>query len=385
MSTNKTVALSVLGWLQSQNDDSLKAAIAAVEKSFDVQDTDFLDCSYYPAELSAIHEAGVEKLELKTAGENYSVAKSDPNFEVFVKAVTDKGFFKDVTEGSMDYLQRQAKLTRKFLDKSRAVPDAASNEADAEVKKSDGNAAMTKKDFPTAIAAYTEALDLSPAGPSSHVYYSNRAAAHCSLQNYKSAIADCEASIALEPSFAKAAARLGLANYFEGNYADSVTAYEKAVDLEPSNKSSADALNKARNKLKKQSAPAGGDAMAGGMPDMAALQGMMGGMGGGGGGGGGPGGLGDMLNNPNMMAMAQQMMQNPNMMAKAQEMMKDPDMMQKAMSMMGGAGGGAGGMPDMAALQGMLGGAGAPGASSSGSSSSGSGGGGDGKFKGFDA
>jgi small glutamine-rich tetratricopeptide repeat-containing protein alpha len=214
---------------------------------------------------------------------------------------------------------------------------------------------------------YTEALDLSPAGPNAHVYYSNRAAAHCHVKDYKSAISDCEASLAMEPNYVKAVSRLGLANFFEGKYEDSVAAYEKAVILEPDNKASIDALQKAKNKLNKVTRPA---AAPGGFPDLGALAGMMG--------GGGGGGIGDMLKNPDMMKMAQQMMSNPDMMQKAQEMMKDPGMMQKAMSMMGGLGGGAGGMPDMSALAGMMGGLGGGGGgesrarNSSGSSGTGS-------------
>ncbi len=130
--SNKSVALSVVAWLENQKDGDYEDAVKSIQAGFDLNESDFLEKSYYPAELSSIFEAGVEKLSLKTAGDNLKDAQSDENFDAFVSAVTEKGFFKNVKEGSMDYLQRQAKLTRKFLDKSRTTSDASSLEACAE-------------------------------------------------------------------------------------------------------------------------------------------------------------------------------------------------------------------------------------------------------------
>ncbi len=345
---------------------ALASAISVLEQELSVRRDsaeDFSTRSYYPTGLEAIFQAGTEKLALVHPKDALSNAQKDGKFEAFVDAVAKKGFFNNVEVGSVEYLQRQAKLVNKFKEKSApAVSDTATKEAEAEVKKGLGNTAITQKDYKLAVQMYTEALDLSPAGPNSHVYYSNRAAAYCYMNDYKSAISDCEASIALEPNYAKAVARLANANYFEGNYEASVAAYERAVELEPDNKSSVEALQKARNKLKKQSAVTPGG--AGGMPDLSSLAGMMGG-----GGGGGMPDMASLMKNPELMSMAQKMMSNPDMMSKAQEMMKDPKMMEKAMSMFGGGGGAGGGMPDLSALAGMMGGGppAAPGSSSRGS------------------
>lgn len=153
----------------------------------------------------------------------------------------------------------------------------------------------------------------------------------------------------------KAYSRLGLAYFFMKKYSESVQAYERAVELEPDNKASAESLHQAKEKLRKQqrnAAPA--DSPSGGMPDMSSLMGnpafknAMDKV-------GGQPGLANLMNNPQMMQMAQQMM-------------KDPAMMQQAMSMLGGGGGGA---PDMSALASMMGGAGgAPGGDTAPSSSS---------------
>ena len=100
-------------------------------------------------------------------------------------------------------------------------------EKQAEEKKLIGNAAMAAKKYDEAIRRYSEALELSAAGPSSHIYYSNRAAAHCFFKNYEQAAEDCEAAIRLRADFAKAFSCLGLCNFYLGRYKESVAAYER--------------------------------------------------------------------------------------------------------------------------------------------------------------
>lgn len=65
---------------------------------------------------------------------------------------------------------------------------------------------------------------------------------------------------------------------------------------------------------------------------MANMQNMMQGMGG----AGGMPNMAGLMNNPNIIAQAQQMMKDPNMMAQAQQMMRNPGMMQRMMSQFGG-------------------------------------------------
>ena len=80
------------------------------------------------------------------------------------------------------------------------------------------------------------------------------------------------------------------------------------------------------------------------MPDLSSLAGMFGG----GGGGGGMPDLSQMMNNPMVRQMAQQVMQNPDML---NSMMSDPRVAQMAERFGGGRGGGqGGGMPDLSSL-----------------------------------
>lgn len=212
-------------------------------------------------------------------------------------------------------------------------------ELEAEEKKNLGNAAIAQKDYNGAIQLYTEAIQLSPTGPNSHVYYSNRAAAYCHLKKFDKAVSDCEDAIQLQPDYVKAHTRLCQCLYFDKKWEECIDAAEKALVLEPDNKSNLDLLAKAKAELNKANGV--------GMPGR-------------GGGGGMPGGLppnlAGLMNNPMMQqAMSQMggaeglanMMKDPAMMQMAQEMMKNPAAMQQAMAMLGGGGGG---MPDLSAL-----------------------------------
>jgi len=130
-----------------------------------------------------------------------------------------------------------------------------SNEVDireAEQLKNKGNQQMQAKNYKKAVESYTAALQILPAGPSSHVYYSNRAAALLSLKKYYDAIDDSERSLALKPQYGKAYARLGLAYFLVENYELSIQAYNNALKYEPESKSTKTYLEKAKRKLKEK-------------------------------------------------------------------------------------------------------------------------------------
>jgi tetratricopeptide (TPR) repeat protein len=66
---------------------------------------------------------------------------------------------------------------------------------------------VANQEFAAAYNAYSQALQLSPVGPSSHVFLSNRAAALLSLKKYESAATDAKRAVALAPTFGKAHGR----------------------------------------------------------------------------------------------------------------------------------------------------------------------------------
>lgn len=120
---------------------------------------------------------------------------------------------------------------------------------EAESLKVRGNACMQQKKYSQARDFYTKALELVPMGPTSHVYYSNRAAALLSMRNFTEAVWDAERSIQLKPKYPKAHARLGLARFLLGQYKEAVESYTRAVELEPTNETSISYLEKSKRKV----------------------------------------------------------------------------------------------------------------------------------------
>jgi len=131
--------------------------------------------------------------------------------------------------------------------KSRRTPD----QKEADRLKGEGNRQMSKREYEKAIKSYSKALRICPAGPNSHVYFSNRAAAMCYLERYEEAELDSERSLALKPEYGKAHARLGLSRYFLKDYGGAVEAYEAALLYDPDNVASRSYLTKARVKYEK--------------------------------------------------------------------------------------------------------------------------------------
>lgn len=367
------VVLSFLhGLRSSSNGARVDAAVSAVSSLLGIENptSAFEEHSYFPTKASDIVSAGASALHLKTYRDNLAAVKNDAKFAAFVDTVAKKGYFNGVEEGSLEYLQRNAKLIHKFIEKTAAPtpvePTKAEKEAAAEGKKQEGNAALQGKNYELSIQLYSEAIQLSPDGPNSHIYFANRSAAYCHLNKYKEAIKDCEASVKLSPTYAKAYSRLGLCHFCLNASSEAVRAYEKAVELEPGNKAFQDSLEQAKRKLQQEqelatqsqtSNPLAGLGGAGGMPDLAAMASMLGGAGGAGGGGfmqmaqkmmQNPAFMQQaqqMMQNPAFMQQAQQMMQNPAMMRQAQEAMQNPEALEQMSAMMGGGGDASGGVP----------------------------------------
>lgn len=250
--SSKPLAFAVAAWLQGHADAQLQEAGRLVATAAGVNPASAADKEAY-----AKNSPGLEAI-----------------FDVFLK-----------TQQRM----APAKPAEKQVDEADAEK--------AESLKNEGNKFMSAKDYGAALDAYTKAIELNGGSP---VFYSNRAAAYSQIGQHDEAIADAKKAAEIDPHFGKAYSRLGHALFASGRFAEAAEAYEKGVEVDPSNKLMKSGLDASRAKMSdgaKDSltqsradplagagAGTGAGAGAGGMPDMASL-----------------------MNNPMVSQMAQQM------------------------------------------------------------------------------
>ena len=286
----------------------------------------------------------------------------DEKLQEFLDLLKVRGYFNGVEPDSEEYTLRLNKAIKKFHLKQNPYLNMTPEEI-----KAKGNAHMIAGNYNDAFECYTKAIEVAmqDADGSSndessniHVYYANRAASLIELKKYTEATEDCEKSISYKADYPKAFTRLGVAFYYLNDFDKSASAYERALELDPTNEKYRSDANDARAKAKEAEAKAatpnfmqnlmGSEGGAGGANPFAMLNNphmkeMMESMGNGGGMPDLSSAMAGMAGNPKFMEMAQSMMQNPqfsNMVQGfAQEFMK---------------GGGAPGMPDFSAMDQML-------------------------------
>ncbi|KAG4303851.1 hypothetical protein PORY_002739 [Pneumocystis oryctolagi] len=231
----------------------------------------------------------------------------------------------------------------------------ANDKIKAEELKSQGNNAMSRKDYSYAIHCYTEALKYFPHDV---IYLSNRAAAYSQSGDNHSAIKDAKLALEIDPSYSKAYSRLGHAYYALGSYKDALEIYEKGLKVDPtsetmkrgyelvkknlneqndthSQEKTSDTDNASKTQNSSNEIPRG----VSGIPNLASMmnnptfmsvaQNLM-----------SSGALNDLLSNPRVAQMAQNIMsggQAPNI----HDIMNDPEMRNiRTKNFMGNLGGG---------------------------------------------
>lgn len=126
-------------------------------------------------------------------------------------------------------LQDAQKDTSK-QDLSEVSPEAKSKAAEA---KSRANDAFKRKDFTTAVDAYTQAIDLDPTDAT---FFSNRSLCWLRLGQAEQALSDAKTCRALRPDWAKACYREGAALQLLQRFEEAASAFYEGVTLEPENK-----------------------------------------------------------------------------------------------------------------------------------------------------
>jgi tetratricopeptide (TPR) repeat protein len=147
--------------------------------------------------------------------------------------------------------------------------------------------------YQDAVVKYSDLIERSDSEDSDlHVYYSNRAACYQQLKQNQDALSDAQSCVAFKPSFAKGHSRLATILTSLNRHREAVLAWERALELEPTNASFRNSVNTARRKAgmpPSSDSPADGGFGGGGgaFPNFGrAFSGFMGGMGGQGQGGG---------------------------------------------------------------------------------------------------
>ncbi|KAL1452939.1 hypothetical protein WDU94_007121 [Cyamophila willieti] len=126
---------------------------------------------------------------------------------------------------------------------------------EAEKYKNLGNTAMQQDKPEQAVIEYSKAIECDNSNP---VYYCNRAASNNKLKNYKLALRDCQIAIKIDPHYAKAYGRMGLAHTQMNNFKAALEAYTKAAELDPNDPLYANNMQAAMSNLNNSSSNASG-------------------------------------------------------------------------------------------------------------------------------
>lgn len=151
--------------------------------------------------------------------------------------------------------------------------EAAESEGDwteAEKQKAAGNKFFSERNYAKALAAYTEAIDLSdsgsgeddqdsldsldgvaprPVNPSIQVYYTNRAFCHIKMENYGSALIDGTKAIEAKDDFPKGYYRRGTAYLALGRTQEALLDFTKLCKLLPKDPDAREKLKMTKQKI----------------------------------------------------------------------------------------------------------------------------------------
>jgi len=99
--------------------------------------------------------------------------------------------------------------------------------------KEKGNKALSSGNAKEAVEHYSSAIALDS---KNHVFYSNRSAAYCKLEQYEKALEDANECVRINPKWGKGWSRKASALEFLGRYSDALDAYDEGLKVDPDNK-----------------------------------------------------------------------------------------------------------------------------------------------------
>lgn len=141
--------------------------------------------------------------------------------------------------------------------------------AEAEKLKADGNKYFSERNYAKALAAYTEAIDISSEGeeddadsldsldgvkprspnPNIQIYYANRAFCHIKMENFGSALLDSNKAIEAKDDFPKGWYRRGTANLALGRTQDALKDFTQLCKIAPKDPDAREKLKMTKQKI----------------------------------------------------------------------------------------------------------------------------------------
>ena len=175
--------------------------------------------------------------------------------------------------------------------------------ANAEEHKAAGNEHFKCGRYDEAVASFTLAIE---ADGTNHVYYSNRSAAHAAAERWTDALADAEKTTEMKPDWAKGYARKGAALFGMRELERAKEAYEEGLKREPDNAMLKSGLDDVAMVMSRKAANDDGMNQIGNMFRSPDLMGKL---------ATNPA-TRDYLNQPDFMAMLQEVQRDPNALTK---------------------------------------------------------------------
>jgi small glutamine-rich tetratricopeptide repeat-containing protein alpha len=213
----------------------------------------------------------------------------------------------DISSGKLDTTQESdinslISSLSSFISLSSASSTGPTKEdlERAEQYKNDGNSALSSDNHIEAISCYKRAIDIIP---DNAIYHANLSAAYLTAKMADKAKKSAQTAIDLDPKYAKGYIRLANAETAAGNKDQAVKALKRGLEINPNNSSLESQLKSLSEEVVSKPAAASSSTPGSSSP--------LGNM---------PGGLAGLMNNPELMKMAQQMMANGNF----AELMKSP-------------------------------------------------------------
>ncbi|XP_004607168.2 tetratricopeptide repeat protein 4 isoform X2 [Sorex araneus] len=178
-------------------------------------------------------------------------AESDDAMDSFLEKFQSQpyrgGFREDRWEEEFDKIPLFMKKAPSEID-PKENPDLAclqsiifdeerSPEEQAKTYKDEGNDYFKEKDYKKAVVSYTEGLKKKCTDPDLNaVLYTNRAAAHFYLGNFRSALNDVAAARKLKPNHLKAVIRGALCHLELKNFTEAVSWCDEGLQIDPTEK-----------------------------------------------------------------------------------------------------------------------------------------------------